>query len=128
VFPQSKQATPPQRGAFGGQIHGQNIIRKILTSHLTNPKITPDEQAGLTIDHILTQDSTGTLAYLEFQAMDVPQVKTKLSLSFVDHKTHCRTTSEMPTTTATCKASPLDTALSLAVQATGSTTNSTLNV
>jgi aconitate hydratase len=45
----------------------------------------PGEQIGLRIDHTLTQDSTGTLAYLEFEAMNVPKVKTKLSLSFVDH-------------------------------------------
>jgi aconitate hydratase len=45
----------------------------------------PGEQIGLRIDHTLTQDSTGTLAYLEFEAMGVPRVKTKLSLSFVDH-------------------------------------------
>jgi aconitate hydratase len=45
----------------------------------------PGEQIGLRIDHTLTQDATGTLAYLEFEAMGVPRVKTKLSLSFVDH-------------------------------------------
>jgi len=45
----------------------------------------PGEQVGLRVDHTLTQDSTGTLAYLEFEAMHIPQVKTKLSLSFVDH-------------------------------------------
>jgi aconitate hydratase len=45
----------------------------------------PSEQIALKIDHTLTQDSTGTLAYLEFEAMGVPRVKTKLSLSFVDH-------------------------------------------
>ncbi len=45
----------------------------------------PGKQIGLKIDHTLTQDSTGTLAYLEFEAMGIPKVKTKLSLSFVDH-------------------------------------------
>ncbi len=43
------------------------------------------DKLGVTIDHTLTQDSTGTLAYLEFEAMGVPKVKTELSLSFVDH-------------------------------------------
>jgi aconitate hydratase len=43
------------------------------------------EEIALKIDHTLTQDSTGTLAYLEFEAMGVPKVKTELSLSFVDH-------------------------------------------
>jgi len=45
----------------------------------------PGEQITLKIDHTLTQDTTGTLAYLEFEAMGVPKVKTQLSLSFVDH-------------------------------------------
>ncbi len=64
---------------------GMNLSEKIITNHLADGKAKPREQIGLTIDHTLTQDSTGTLAYLEFQAMGVPQVKTKLSLSFVDH-------------------------------------------
>lgn len=64
---------------------GMNLSEKIITNHLAEGKIRPREQIGLIIDHTLTQDSTGTLAYLEFQAMGVPQVKTKLSLSFVDH-------------------------------------------
>jgi aconitate hydratase len=64
-----------------------NLSEKILTNHLVDGKAKSGEQIGLTIDHTLTQDSTGTLAYLEFQAMDVPKVKTKLSLSFVDHNT-----------------------------------------
>ena len=45
----------------------------------------PGEEIALKIDHTLTQDSTGTLAYLEFEAMGIPKVKTQLSLSFVDH-------------------------------------------
>jgi aconitate hydratase len=58
---------------------------KVLTQHLVEGKMEPGEQIGLKIDHTLTQDSTGTLAYLEFEAMGVPRVQTKLSLSFVDH-------------------------------------------
>jgi aconitate hydratase len=64
---------------------GKTLSEKIIESHITNGTIKPAEQIGLTIDHTLTQDSTGTLAYLEFQAMGVPKVKAKLSLSFVDH-------------------------------------------
>lgn len=64
---------------------GMNLSEKIITKHLAYGEAKSREQIGLTIDHTLTQDSTGTLAYLEFQAMGVPQVKTKLSLSFVDH-------------------------------------------
>jgi aconitate hydratase len=63
----------------------KTLAEKIIAQHLAEGKMEPGEQIGLTIDHTLTQDSTGTLAYLEFEAMGVPHVKTKLSLSFVDH-------------------------------------------
>jgi aconitate hydratase len=63
----------------------KTLAEKVIAQHLAEGKMKPGEQIGLRIDHTLTQDSTGTLAYLEFEAMGVPQVKTKLSLSFVDH-------------------------------------------
>jgi len=63
----------------------KNLTEKIISSHLIEGQMVPGDQIGLSIDHTLTQDSTGTLAYLEFEAMGVPQVQTKLSLSFVDH-------------------------------------------
>jgi aconitate hydratase len=63
----------------------KTLTEKILAQHLVEGKMETGEQIGLKIDHTLTQDSTGTLAYLEFEAMGVPHVKTKLSLSFVDH-------------------------------------------
>ncbi|MGF3521809.1 MAG: aconitate hydratase [Candidatus Bathyarchaeia archaeon] len=63
----------------------KTLSEKIFDSHLVEGKLKAAEQVGLKIDHTLTQDSTGTLAYLEFQAMGVPKVKTQLSLSFVDH-------------------------------------------
>ena len=63
----------------------KNITEKIISSHLIEGQMVSGDQIGISIDHTLTQDSTGTLAYLEFEAMGVPQVKTKLSLSFVDH-------------------------------------------
>jgi aconitate hydratase len=61
------------------------LAEKVIAQHLAEGKMEPGEQIGLRIDHTLTQDSTGTLAYLEFEAIGVPRVKTKLSLSFVDH-------------------------------------------
>lgn len=64
---------------------GKSITEKIIEKHLTNGKLKPGEEIGLKIDHTLTQDSTGTMAYLEFEAMGIPQAKTQLSLSFVDH-------------------------------------------
>jgi aconitate hydratase len=64
---------------------GKSLSEKVIAEHLVEGRMEPGEQIGLRIDHTLTQDATGTLAYLEFEAMGVPRVKTKLSLSFVDH-------------------------------------------
>ena len=63
----------------------KTLTEKILAHHLTSGRMEPGEQIGFNIDHTLTQDSTGTLVYLELEAMGVPYVKTKLSLSFIDH-------------------------------------------
>jgi aconitate hydratase len=63
----------------------KTLAEKVIAQHLAEGRMELGEQIGLRIDHTLTQDSTGTLAYLEFEAMGVPRVKTKLSLSFVDH-------------------------------------------
>ncbi|MCX8150454.1 MAG: aconitate hydratase [Candidatus Bathyarchaeota archaeon] len=63
----------------------KTLSEKIFANHLVEGKLKATEHVGLKIDHTLTQDSTGTLAYLEFQAMGVSKVKTQLSLSFVDH-------------------------------------------
>ena len=63
----------------------KSLSEKIIEKHRVEGRMEPGEQIGLRIDHTLTQDSTGTLAYLEFEAMGIPSVKTKLSLSFVDH-------------------------------------------
>lgn len=63
----------------------KSIAEKVIAQHIVKGKIEEGERICLKIDHTLTQDSTGTLAYLEFEAMGVPRVRTKLSLSFVDH-------------------------------------------
>jgi aconitate hydratase len=63
----------------------KSIAEKVIAKHLVEGRMEPGEQISLRIDHTLTQDSTGTLAYLEFEAMGILKVKTKLSLSFVDH-------------------------------------------
>ncbi len=75
-----------------GETRGKNemnktVSQKIIAKHRVDGKTEPGEQIGLKIDHTLTQDATGTLAYLEFEAIGVPRVETKLSLSFVDHNT-----------------------------------------
>jgi aconitate hydratase len=63
----------------------QTVAEKVIAKHLAHGKMVSGEEIALKIDHTLTQDSTGTLAYLEFEAMGIPKVKTELSLSFVDH-------------------------------------------
>jgi len=64
---------------------GMNIAQKIIWTHLAEGKMIPGTQIGLKIDQTLTQDSTGTMAYLQFEAMGVDQVKTKRSVAYIDH-------------------------------------------
>ncbi|MBQ2956146.1 MAG: aconitate hydratase [Clostridia bacterium] len=64
---------------------GMNIAQKIIWTHLVEGKMVPGTQIGLRIDQTLTQDSTGTMAYLQFEAMGVDQVKTKRSVAYIDH-------------------------------------------
>jgi len=64
-----------------------NVTQKILANHLVSGEMTPGSEIAITIDQTLTQDATGTMAYLQFEAMGVPKVRTKLSVSYVDHNT-----------------------------------------
>jgi len=64
-----------------------NVAKKIISQHLVNGKMEIGYEIGLKIDQTLTQDATGTMAYLQFEAMGVPKVKTKLSISYIDHNT-----------------------------------------
>ncbi len=66
---------------------GKNLVYKILESHLMEGRLEPGTEIAIRIDQTLTQDATGTMAYLQFEAMDVPRVKTELSVSYVDHNT-----------------------------------------
>ncbi|MGC1453709.1 MAG: aconitate hydratase [Nitrospirota bacterium] len=66
---------------------GNNLVYKILESHLVTGKLEPGTEIAIRIDQTLTQDATGTMTYLQFEAMDVPRVKTELSASYVDHNT-----------------------------------------
>jgi aconitate hydratase len=66
---------------------GLNIVQKIIKSHLLEGELKAGKIVGIKIDQTLTQDATGTMAYLEFEAMDVPEIKTELSVSYVDHNT-----------------------------------------
>jgi len=66
---------------------GKSLTRKILESHLVIGEYIPGKEIGIKIDQTLTQDATGTMAYLQFEAMGLKQVKTELSVSYVDHNT-----------------------------------------
>jgi aconitate hydratase len=66
---------------------GINLVYKILGSHLVEGKLEAGTEISIRIDQTLTQDATGTMTYLQFEAMDVPRVKTELSVSYVDHNT-----------------------------------------
>ena len=66
---------------------GKTIAQKIIASHLISGDMTPGSEVALRIDQTLTQDATGTMAYLEFETMGIPRVKTELSIAYVDHNT-----------------------------------------
>lgn len=64
---------------------GKNIVEKILERHIVDGTLKPGTSSGIRIDRTLTQDSTGTMAYLQLEAMNIKRVKTKKSVAFVDH-------------------------------------------
>ncbi|MFQ5431627.1 MAG: aconitate hydratase [Nitrospinota bacterium] len=66
---------------------GLNLTQKIIKAHLVEGQMAAGKQVAIRIDQTLTQDATGTMAYLQFEAMGVPRVKTKLSVSYIDHNT-----------------------------------------
>ena len=66
---------------------GKTIAQKIIAAHLLSGDMTPGSEVALRIDQTLTQDATGTMAYLEFETMGIPRVKTELSIAYVDHNT-----------------------------------------
>jgi len=66
---------------------GKSVTQKILEKHLVKGTLQPGKEIAIKIDQTLTQDATGTMAYLQFEAMDIPRVKTDLSVSYVDHNT-----------------------------------------
>lgn len=66
---------------------GKTIAQKIIADHLVSGEMNVGEDIGLRIDQTLTQDATGTMAYLQFEAMGVPRVKTERSVAYIDHNT-----------------------------------------
>ena len=66
---------------------GLTLTEKILSAHLVDGEMVKGQEIGIRIDQTLTQDATGTMAYLEFEAMGVPRVKTERSVAYIDHNT-----------------------------------------
>jgi len=65
----------------------KGVARKILEGHIVEGSWVPGQEIAIKIDQTLTQDATGTMAYLQFEAMGLPRVKTELSVSYIDHNT-----------------------------------------
>ena len=66
---------------------GLTLTEKILKAHLVDGEYVKGQEIGIRIDQTLTQDATGTMAYLEFEAIGVPRVKTERSVAYIDHNT-----------------------------------------
>lgn len=66
---------------------GRNLAEKIIAAHLMGGGMKPGQEAALRIDQTLTQDATGTMAYLEFESMGIERVKTRRSVAYIDHNT-----------------------------------------
>ena len=66
---------------------GLTLCEKIIKNHLVDGEYAPGNEVGIRIDQTLTQDATGTMAYLELEAMDINKVKTELSVAYIDHNT-----------------------------------------
>jgi len=64
---------------------GKNLVQKIFETHLVSGRLEPGEDIAIAVDQTLTQDATGTMTYLQFEALGIPRVRTKFSISYVDH-------------------------------------------
>jgi aconitate hydratase len=67
------------------EVMGKSIVEQIMAAHLVSGELAPGAELALKIDHTLTQDATGTLAYLEFEAMGVERARPEVAVSYVDH-------------------------------------------
>jgi aconitate hydratase len=66
---------------------GKNIIEKVLQAHMKKGAYLPGKEIGIRIDQTLTHDATGTMAFLQFEALGMSEVKTELSVNYIDHNT-----------------------------------------
>ncbi len=67
---------------------GQTITEQILDDHLVDGELTPGEEIGIEIDQVLTQDTTGTMVWLQFEALEMDEVQTELAAQYCDHQTY----------------------------------------
>jgi len=67
---------------------GQTITEKILGDHLVEGELTPGEEIGIEIDQVLTQDTTGTMVWLQFEALEMDEIQTELAAQYCDHQTY----------------------------------------
>ena len=65
---------------------GQNLTRKLIAGHLAAGTMEVGEEIALRVDQVLTQDATGTACFLEFEALGIPRIQTRLAVSYVDHQ------------------------------------------
>jgi aconitate hydratase len=77
--------TGKKRFAHKEKAMGRNVARKLIEAHRVSGRMQPGEEVSLKIDQTLTQDATGTMVMLEFEAMQIPRVKTEISAQYVDH-------------------------------------------
>jgi hypothetical protein len=103
IFPQLQG-----RCTLEGERMGKGIAQKILDAHIVEGVAGAGNEVGIRIDQTLTQDATGTMAYLQFEAMGFERVKTELSVSYVT-TTRFRKGSRTPTISATSNPSRADT-------------------
>jgi len=77
--------------SVGGRLSdvmGQTLTEKILSDHLVEGELEPGEEIGIEIDQVLTQDTTGTLVWLQFEALGLEEVQTELAAQYCDHQTY----------------------------------------
>lgn len=67
---------------------GQTLTEKILEDHLLDGELEPGEEIGIEIDQVLTQDTTGTMVWLQFEALELDQVQTEIAAQYCDHQTY----------------------------------------
>jgi aconitate hydratase len=85
IIKMNREPTIIANYTIGGFFMGLNLTQKLINNHLVKGEMIEGKEVGIRIDQTLTQDSTGTMAYLQFEAMAIDRVKTKKSVAYIDH-------------------------------------------